>query len=75
MAYRRAKAAKGAQKAADAGRVVRKDKKGGPKRSSHASKSRPEEMKELFQDDMSEKKQKRTSNGGGKKSSFKSKSR
>lgn len=76
LAYRRAKAAKGAKKAADAGRVVRKEKKGGAKRSSHASKSRPEEMKELFQDDMSEKKQKRTSNGGGKKSSsFKSKSR
>ncbi|GJU75016.1 DEAD-box ATP-dependent RNA helicase 28 [Tanacetum coccineum] len=76
LAYRRAKAAKGAKKAADAGKVVRKEKKGGAKRSSHASKSRPEEMKELFQGDMSEKKQKRTSSAGGKKSSsFKSKSR
>nr|GEW73366.1 DEAD-box ATP-dependent RNA helicase 28 [Tanacetum cinerariifolium] len=76
LAYRRAKAAKGAKKAADAGKAVRKEKKGGAKRSSHASKSRPEEMKELFQGDMSEKKQKRTSCAGGKKSSsFKSKSR
>ncbi|KAJ9542593.1 hypothetical protein OSB04_029099, partial [Centaurea solstitialis] len=76
LAYRRAKAAKGAKKAADAGRVVRTT--GGKKTkkpNSHLNKSRPEEMKELFQGDMSEKKQKRSSQGGGKKSSsFKSKS-
>ncbi|KAK9063650.1 hypothetical protein SSX86_017521 [Deinandra increscens subsp. villosa] len=74
LAYRRAKAAKGAKKAADAGRVVRTNKKGGAKKSSHSSKSRPEEMKELFQTDMSEKKQKKSS-GGKKSSSFNSKSR
>ncbi|KAI3746180.1 hypothetical protein L6452_08603 [Arctium lappa] len=74
LAYRRAKAAKGAKKAADAGKTVRTGKK--TKRPSHSTKSRPEEMKELFQSDMSEKKQKRTAQGGGKKSSsFKSKSR
>ncbi|XP_071726321.1 DEAD-box ATP-dependent RNA helicase 28-like [Rutidosis leptorrhynchoides] len=74
LAYRRAKAAKGAKKAADAGRVVRTNKKS--KKPSHLTKSRPEEMKELFQNDMSEKKQKRSASGGGKKSSsFKSKSR
>lgn len=74
LAYRRAKAAKGAKKAADAGKTVRTGKK--TKRPSHSTKSRPEEMKELFQSDMSEKKQKRSAQGGGKKSSsFKSKSR
>ncbi|XP_076950948.1 DEAD-box ATP-dependent RNA helicase 28-like [Bidens hawaiensis] len=73
LAYKRAKAAKGAKKAADAGKAVRTNKKGA-KKSSHSGKSRPEEMKELFQSDMSEKKQKRSSSVG-KKSSFKSKSR
>lgn len=74
LAYRRAKAAKGAKKAADAGKTVRTGKK--TKKPSHSTKSRPEEMKELFQSDMSEKKQKRSAQGGGKKSSsFKSKSR
>ncbi|KAI3724128.1 hypothetical protein L2E82_35895 [Cichorium intybus] len=78
LAYRRAKAAKGAKKAADNGKVVRKNNKKPNKSSSslHLNKSRPEEMKELFQSDMSEKKQKRNAHGGGKKSSsFKSKSR
>ncbi|KAI3726133.1 hypothetical protein L1987_65930 [Smallanthus sonchifolius] len=76
LAYRRAKAAKGAKKAADAGKAVRTNKKGGAKKpSSHSSKSRPEEMKELFQSDMSEKKQKQSSGGAKKSSSFKSKSR
>lgn len=75
LAYRRAKAAKGAKKAADAGKPVRTNKKT-VKKSSSSSKSRPEEMKELFQNDMSEKKQKRTANKSTKKSSsFKSKSR
>ncbi|XP_024975904.1 DEAD-box ATP-dependent RNA helicase 28 isoform X2 [Cynara cardunculus var. scolymus] len=74
LAYRRAKAAKGAKKAADAGKTVRTGKR--TKKPSHSTKSRPEEMKELFQSDMSEKKQKRSAQGGGKKSSsFKSKSR
>ncbi|KAL4578793.1 hypothetical protein LXL04_014924 [Taraxacum kok-saghyz] len=78
LAYRRAKAAKGAKKAADNGKVVRTNKKSknSSSSSSHLNKSRPEEMKELFQNDMSDKKQKRSVSGGGKKSSnFKSKSR
>ncbi|KAM0070291.1 putative RNA helicase [Helianthus debilis subsp. tardiflorus] len=74
LAYRRAKGANGAKKAAGAGKAVRTNKKGAKKSSSHLSNSRPEEMKELFQSDMSEKKQKR-SLGGKKASSFKSKSR
>lgn len=82
LAYRRAKAAKGAKKAADNGKVVRTNKKPNNKSkpsssSTHLNKSRPEEMKELFQSEMSEKKQKRSAHGGGgkKSSSFKSKSR
>ncbi|KAJ0716140.1 putative RNA helicase [Helianthus annuus] len=75
LAYRRAKGAKGAKKAADAGKAVRRtNKKGAKKSSSHLSNSRPEEMKELFHSDMSEKRQKR-SLGGKKASSFKSRSR
>lgn len=74
LAYRRAKAAKGAKKAADAGKAVRTNRKGAKKPSSHSSKSRPDEMKDLFQSDMNEKKQKRSS-GVKKSSSFKSKSR
>ncbi|XP_015875716.2 DEAD-box ATP-dependent RNA helicase 28 [Ziziphus jujuba] len=77
LAYRRAKAVKAVKKAADAGKIVRT----ASKKSNHSSKrtqSRTEEMQELFQSDMSERKQKRNSSGtGGKKSksSFKSKSR
>ncbi|EYU38793.1 hypothetical protein ABFS82_03G071400 [Erythranthe guttata] len=75
VAYRRAKAVKAANKAVDAGRIVKKAVKK-PKHPSQATKSRTEEMQELFQGDMSEKKQKRTLAGGvKKKSSFKSKSR
>jgi ATP-dependent RNA helicase DDX27 len=70
LAYRRAKAVKAGKKAEASGKPMKKMKK--PKRES----SRTEEMKELFQGDMSEKKQKRTANVGiKKKSSFKSKSR
>lgn len=75
LAYRRAKAVKGAKKAVDAGKTLR-NKGQNWKSSSHKTQSRPEEMQELFQSDMSEKKQKRILPGGGKKkSSFKSKSR
>ncbi|KAF7815799.1 DEAD-box ATP-dependent RNA helicase 28 [Senna tora] len=73
LAYRRAKAAKGLKKALDAGKVVKKDKK----KSNHSSQkapSRTDEMRELFQSDMSEKRQ-RKSGGNKSKSSFKSKSR
>ncbi|XP_042036137.1 DEAD-box ATP-dependent RNA helicase 28-like [Salvia splendens] len=72
VAYRRAKAVKAASKAVQAGKIVKKHVKN-PK---HPTQSRTDEMQELFQDDMSEKKQKRALNGGlKKKSSFKSKSR
>ncbi|KAM7505684.1 hypothetical protein LguiB_004588 [Lonicera macranthoides] len=74
LAYRRAKAVKAVKKAADSGKVVKKVVK--PKRDSQRTQSRTDEMRELFQGDMSEKKQKRTLHGRGKKkSSFKSKSR
>lgn len=74
LAYRRAKAVKAVKKAADSGKVVKKAVK--PKRDSQRTQSRTDEMRELFQGDMSEKKQKRTLHGvGKKKSSFKSKSR
>ncbi|XP_057794855.1 DEAD-box ATP-dependent RNA helicase 28 [Salvia miltiorrhiza] len=75
VAYRRAKAVKAATKAVDAGKIVKKHIKN-PKHPSQTTKSRTDEMQELFQDDMSEKRQKRTLKGGAKKkSSFKSKSR
>lgn len=75
VAYRRAKAVKAANRAVDAGKFVRKPvKKSKP--STQSSKSRTEEMQELFQGDMSEKRQKKTLRSGGKKkSAFKSKSR
>ncbi|KAK4275493.1 hypothetical protein QN277_018565 [Acacia crassicarpa] len=75
VAYRRAKAAKAVKKALDAGKIV----KGGKNKSNNSSRktpSRTEEMRELFQTDMTEKKQKRVGGPGKKsKSSFKSKSR
>ncbi|KAL0438404.1 UNVERIFIED_CONTAM: DEAD-box ATP-dependent RNA helicase 28 [Sesamum latifolium] len=75
VAYRRAKAVKAAKRAVDAGKIVKKSVKKS-KHPSQITKSRTEEMQELFQDDMSEKRQKRTQRmGGKKKSSFKSKSR
>uniref|UniRef100_A0A5B6ZJW1 DEAD-box ATP-dependent RNA helicase 28 n=1 Tax=Davidia involucrata TaxID=16924 RepID=A0A5B6ZJW1_DAVIN len=75
LAYRRAKAVKAVKKAEDAGKIVRKTGKKS-KHHSQITQSRTEEMQELFQGDMNEKKQKRTIRGGGKKkSSFKSKSR
>lgn len=75
VAYRRAKAVKAAKKAADAGKIIRKEGKK-TKRPTKVSQSRTEEMRELFKSDMSEEKRKRTHSAGGKKkSSFKSKSR
>ncbi|KAL0325888.1 UNVERIFIED_CONTAM: DEAD-box ATP-dependent RNA helicase 28 [Sesamum radiatum] len=71
---KKAKAVKAAKKAVDAGKIVKKSVKKS-KQPSQITKSRTEEMQELFQDDMSEKRQKRTQRmGGKKKSSFKSKS-
>ncbi|KAL2895536.1 DEAD-box ATP-dependent RNA helicase 28 [Bienertia sinuspersici] len=72
VAYRRAKAVKAGKKAQDDGKKVKKmGKKAGQPQ------SRTEEMKELFQTDMSEKRMKKNLPGVGKKpkNSFKSKSR
>ncbi|XP_059278965.1 DEAD-box ATP-dependent RNA helicase 28 [Lycium ferocissimum] len=75
VAYRRAKAVKAVNKAVDAGKIVRKAGNK-PKPKSRVSESRTEEMQDLFQNDMSEKKQRKPLHAGGKKkSSFKSKSR
>lgn len=73
LAYRRAKALKAKAKAGKKEEANRKSK-----RPAQRTQSRTDEMRELFQSDMSEKKQKRNSGGMGKKkskNSFKSKSR
>ncbi|WCJ35081.1 ATP-dependent RNA helicase DRS1 [Euphorbia peplus] len=77
LGYRRAKAAKAVKRALDSGKIIQKDHKK-PKRPAQKGQQRTEEMKELFQSDMSEKKRKKSSSGmGNKKSknSFKSKAR
>ncbi|XP_016903576.1 DEAD-box ATP-dependent RNA helicase 28 isoform X2 [Cucumis melo] len=78
LAYRRAKAVKAVKRAVDSGKIVKKQNQK-TKKSSHRTQSRSEEMREMFQSDMSEQKQKRRGSGGfGKKKSkhsFKSKSR
>lgn len=77
LAYRRAKAVKAVNKALDSGKIVKQNQK--TKKSSHRTQSRSEEMREMFQNDMSEQKQKRHGSGGAgmkkSKHSFKSKSR
>ncbi|KAE8696796.1 DEAD-box ATP-dependent RNA helicase 28 [Hibiscus syriacus] len=76
LAYRQAKAVKAVKKAQDSGKIVKKSNKM-PKKPKQRSQSRTEEMQELFQNDMSERRQKSSSNAGRKKSksSFKRKSR
>ncbi|KAJ4842912.1 DEAD-box ATP-dependent RNA helicase 28 [Turnera subulata] len=76
LGYRRAKAAKAVKKAVDAGKIVQKSSMK-TKHSSQRKQPRSEEMRELFQTDMSERKQKKSSGTGNRKSknSFKSKSR
>lgn len=76
MGYRRAKAVKAGKRALDAGKIVKKTGSNS-KRPTQKTQSRTEEMQELFQSDMSERKQKRNDAAGKKKSkkSFKSKSR
>ncbi|XP_043712641.1 DEAD-box ATP-dependent RNA helicase 28 [Telopea speciosissima] len=75
VAYRRAKAAKAMTKAQVAGKIVKRAGKTS-KRPPQRTQSRTEEMRELFQIDMSERKQKSTHAAGKKKSKqFKSKSR
>lgn len=70
--YRRAKAAKAAMKAQDGGKKLKNVKNRGKQ-----PQSRTEEMQELFQSDMSDRRQKKTQLRAGKqsKNSFKSKSR
>ncbi|MED6133020.1 DEAD-box ATP-dependent RNA helicase 28 [Stylosanthes scabra] len=77
VAYRRAKAVKAVKKAMDSGKIVKKNKKSTDRPSHKSVSSRTEEMRELFQADMKDKKPKRRGAGAGKKSksSFKSKSR
>ncbi|XP_015577149.1 DEAD-box ATP-dependent RNA helicase 28 [Ricinus communis] len=77
LGYRRAKAAKAVKRAVDAGKIIQKAAKKS-KRPSQRTQPRTEEMRELFQSDMSERKQKKSSSVmGNKKSknSFKSKAR
>lgn len=76
LAYRRAKAAKAAKKAMDGGKIIRKGATQKKKQPTERTQSRKEEMHDLFQSDMSERKSKKRSGmGGKKKSKFKSKSR
>ncbi|CAI0393277.1 unnamed protein product [Linum tenue] len=79
LGYRRAKAVKAVKRAKDSGKFVEKKAPNKSKRPSQRNQSRTEEMKDLFQTDMSDRKQlnKGSSSGLRKKakSSFKSKSR
>ncbi|XVF63671.1 hypothetical protein PTKIN_Ptkin09bG0105200 [Pterospermum kingtungense] len=77
VAYRRAKAAKAVKKAIDSGKIVKKSNEKSKHANQRRTQSRTEEMRELFQNDMSERRQKSTSGAGRRKSksSFKSKSR
>ncbi|XP_010920141.1 DEAD-box ATP-dependent RNA helicase 28 isoform X2 [Elaeis guineensis] len=81
VAYRRAKSMKAIQKAHEGGKVLKNSGKRA-KQPSQKNQTRKEEMLELFQNDMSERKQSRTSERSNNasrrrksKSSFKSKSR
>lgn len=74
LAYRRAKAVKAVKRATDAGKIMRRVEKKS-KHPAQKTQTRTEEMRELFQNDMSDRKPKRNPRGGKKKSSFKSKSR
>ncbi|KAJ6736406.1 hypothetical protein OIU85_018590 [Salix viminalis] len=77
LGYRRAKAVKAVKKAMDSGKIVQKKASKKSKQPPERTQSRTEEMQELFQGDMNERKQKRSSGTGNRKSknSFKSKSR
>ena len=71
------KVAEAVKKALDAGKIVQKKAGKKSKPPPERTQSRTEEMRELFQSDMSERKQKRGSGTRNRKSknSFKSKSR
>ncbi|KAE9591041.1 putative RNA helicase [Lupinus albus] len=76
LAYRRAKAVKAVKKALDNGKIVKSKKKSS--RPPQKTSSRTEEMRELFQTEIKDKKPKGRGDGAAKKSkksSFKSKSR
>ncbi|CAL0309750.1 unnamed protein product [Lupinus luteus] len=76
LAYRRAKAVKAVKKALDSGKIVKSKKKSS--RPPQKTSSRTEEMRELFQTEIKDKKPNRRGDGAAKKSkksSFKSKSR
>ncbi|GAU27184.1 hypothetical protein TSUD_107750 [Trifolium subterraneum] len=79
LAYRRAKAVKATKRALDSGKIVKKPQKKSNKSnpSRKPSSSKTEDMRELFQNDMKDKKPKQKGSGIGKKAkkSFKSKSR
>ncbi|CAA0842234.1 DEAD-box ATP-dependent RNA helicase 28 [Striga hermonthica] len=60
VAYRRAKAVKAAKRAVEAGNIVKKS----VKKPNQVRKSRSEEMQELFEGDMNEKRQQRTTTRG-----------
>lgn len=76
LAYRRAKAVKAVNRAVDAGKIVRKAGKKPKPKSRVSESSRTEEKQDLFQNDMRERKQRKSLHAGEKKkSSFKSKSR
>ncbi|KAF9683155.1 hypothetical protein SADUNF_Sadunf05G0183100 [Salix dunnii] len=75
LGYRRAKAVKAVKKAMDAGKIVQKKAGKKSKQPTERTQSRTEEMHELFQSDMNERKQKRSAGNRKSKNSFKSKSR
>ncbi|CAN1240520.1 DEAD-box ATP-dependent RNA helicase 28 [Linum grandiflorum] len=79
LGYRRAKAVKAVKRAKDAGKFVEKKAPNKGKRpAGQRNQSRTEEMKDLFQTDMSDRKVKKGGSSGltkKSKSSFKSKSR
>lgn len=77
LAYRRAKAVKAVKRALDSGKVVKKpQKKSNKSNPPEMTSSSTEEMWEIFQTEMNDKKPKQRGSGVGKvKKSFKSKSR
>ncbi|KAM1775477.1 hypothetical protein ACFX12_044708 [Malus domestica] len=62
LAYQRAKAVKAAKKATDGGKIVRKSSKKSS-RPPQNTQSRTEEMQDVFQSDMSQRRQNRKSSG------------
>ncbi|CAN6584657.1 unnamed protein product [Malus baccata var. baccata] len=65
LAYQRAKSVKAAKKATDGGKIVRKSNKKSS-RPPRKTQPRTEEMQDVFQSDMSQRRQNRKSSGVGK---------